>query len=158
MLEAEGEAEAIRLRALASADALHTMAEALGCAKGQEAAVLSLAKDYVAMYGEMGAKSNTMLFQVIMMRNGGMEKGALRWLLRLSVFALRPCFVRTLVWVACHRTGPRTQALCWRRLRRCCRQRSRRALARASKAKASKSKARKARASKWRRGCRQALS
>jgi hypothetical protein len=62
VLEAEGEAAAIRLRADAQADALRTVAAALGTKEGADAAVLALAKEYVTMYGEMGAKSNTMLF------------------------------------------------------------------------------------------------
>jgi len=62
VLEAEGEAAATRLRAEAQADALRIIAAALGTKQGGDAAVLALAKEYVAIYGEMGAKSNTMLF------------------------------------------------------------------------------------------------
>jgi len=63
VLEAEGEAEAIKLRAAANAEAVLILAGALQAQGGSEAATLGLAKEYVAMYGEMGAKSNTMLFQ-----------------------------------------------------------------------------------------------
>merc|ERR1712194_90731 len=37
--------------------------EQMGKEGGHEAAALSLAKEYVQMYGEMGSKSNTMVFQ-----------------------------------------------------------------------------------------------
>jgi regulator of protease activity HflC (stomatin/prohibitin superfamily) len=63
ILEAEGEAKAIELKAEANAKSIHMIAEALNEAGGGEAARLALAKDYVHMYGEMGSKSNTMLFQ-----------------------------------------------------------------------------------------------
>lgn len=61
--EAEGQAEAIRLTALAQAEAIHQIASQLSKDGGQEAAAMALAKEYVKMYGEMGAKSNTMFFQ-----------------------------------------------------------------------------------------------
>ena len=61
--EAEGQAEAIRLAALAQADAIQQIATQLSKDGGQEAAAMALAKEYVKMYGEMGSKSNTMFFQ-----------------------------------------------------------------------------------------------
>lgn len=65
VLEAEAEGEAIRIKALANAAALGVLADALAShgARGSEAATLTLAKEYVAMYGQMGSQSNTMLFQ-----------------------------------------------------------------------------------------------
>lgn len=60
--EAEGRAEAIQRTALAQAEALRVVANELQKPGGMEAARLALAKDYVAMYGEMGSKSNTMIF------------------------------------------------------------------------------------------------
>lgn len=64
VLEAEGEATAIALKATAEAEAVRVVAAALsGEGAAREAATLGLAKDYVAMYGQMGASSNTMLFQ-----------------------------------------------------------------------------------------------
>jgi len=60
--EAEGQAEAIRLQAEAQAGAISVIAEQLQKVGGQQAANLALAKDYVSMYGEMGSKSNTLMF------------------------------------------------------------------------------------------------
>ena len=62
MLEAEGEAEAIKLRAEAHATAIERIAAQVQKPGGMEAAKLALAKDYVDMFGEMGSKSNTMMF------------------------------------------------------------------------------------------------
>jgi regulator of protease activity HflC (stomatin/prohibitin superfamily) len=62
MLEAQGQAEAIRLTAEAQAEALEMIANKLSRAGGEEAARLALARDYVQMYGEMGQKSNTIMF------------------------------------------------------------------------------------------------
>lgn len=61
VLEAEGEAAAVALRATAQANAIKQIAAALE-GKGQMAAQLDVARDYVTMYGEMGKQSNTMLF------------------------------------------------------------------------------------------------
>lgn len=61
-LEAEGQAEAIRLMANAQAEALETIARQINKPGGADAAKLALARDYVTMYGEMGAKSNTIMF------------------------------------------------------------------------------------------------
>ena len=60
---AEGNAEAMKVQALAQAEAIGKIAEQLEKSGGHEAAALSLAKEYVKMYGEMGSKSNTMFFQ-----------------------------------------------------------------------------------------------
>jgi len=62
-LEAEGEADSIRCRAQAQAESIRMMAEVLQDGKGSEAAQLALAREYAAMYGQMGQSSNTMLFQ-----------------------------------------------------------------------------------------------
>mmetsp|Transcript_19186 Transcript_19186/g.53300 ORF Transcript_19186/g.53300 Transcript_19186/m.53300 type:complete len:243 (-) Transcript_19186:182-910(-) len=62
LLEAQGQAEAIRLTAQAQAEALHLIATQLQKTGGSEAAKLALARDYVSMYGEMGQKSNTIMF------------------------------------------------------------------------------------------------
>jgi regulator of protease activity HflC (stomatin/prohibitin superfamily) len=62
MLEAQGQAEAIRLTAEAQADALEMIANKLNGVGGEEAARLALARDYVQMYGDMGQKSNTIMF------------------------------------------------------------------------------------------------
>jgi len=62
LLEAEGQAEAIRLTAEAQAKALSMIAEELKREHGSEAARLALAREYAEMYGEMGQKSNTILF------------------------------------------------------------------------------------------------
>ena len=60
---AEGKGEAIKIQAVAQAEAIEAIAQQLGKDGGQEAAALALAKEYVKMYGEMGSKSNTMFFQ-----------------------------------------------------------------------------------------------
>ena len=60
--EAEGEAEAMRIKALAQAEAIAKVAKELEGPGGMEAAKLALASEYVSMYGEMGSKSNTMIF------------------------------------------------------------------------------------------------
>ena len=62
LLEAQGQAEAIRLTAEAQAEALEKISKQLNKEGGQEAARLALARDYVQMYGEMGQKSNTIMF------------------------------------------------------------------------------------------------
>jgi len=62
LLEAQGQAEAIRLTAEAQAEALQKISEKLQQPGGQEAARLAVAREYVAMYGEMGRESNTILF------------------------------------------------------------------------------------------------
>ena len=60
--EAEGEAEAMRIKATAQAEAIARVAAELDKAGGMDAAKLALASEYVDMYGEMGSKSNTMIF------------------------------------------------------------------------------------------------
>lgn len=60
--EAEGQATAVRLKAHAQAEAIAMIAAELGKSGGEDAAKLALARDYVQMYGEMGSKSNTMMF------------------------------------------------------------------------------------------------
>lgn len=60
--EAEGEAESIKIKATAQASAIRLIASELDKKGGTESARLSLARDYVNMYGEMGSKSNTMFF------------------------------------------------------------------------------------------------
>uniref|UniRef100_A0A7S2I310 Band 7 domain-containing protein n=1 Tax=Helicotheca tamesis TaxID=374047 RepID=A0A7S2I310_9STRA len=60
--EAEGEAEAVKLKAQATAQAIAVVAAELQKAGGSEAARLALAKEFANMYGEMGSKSNTMIF------------------------------------------------------------------------------------------------
>jgi len=60
--EAEGRSEAIQLMAEAQAQALAKIAAELQKPGGADAAQLALARDYVAMYGEMGKESNTMIF------------------------------------------------------------------------------------------------
>ena len=62
LLEAQGQAEAIRLTAEAQAEALHMIAAQINQEGGSEAAKLALAREYVSMYGEMGSKSNTIMF------------------------------------------------------------------------------------------------
>ena len=61
-LEAKGQADAMRLKAEAQAEAIARIAVEIQKPGGEEAAKLALAKDYVEMYGEMGSKSNTMMF------------------------------------------------------------------------------------------------
>lgn len=61
--EAEGRAEAMKVQAVAQAEAIAAIAEQMKKEGGQEAAALALAREYVKMYGEMGSKSNTMFFQ-----------------------------------------------------------------------------------------------
>lgn len=62
LLEAEAQATAIRMTAEARADALAAIASELLKPGGEEAARLALAQEYVNMYGEMGSKSNTIMF------------------------------------------------------------------------------------------------
>lgn len=61
-LEAKGQADAMRLKAEAQAEAIARIAVEIQKPGGEEASKLALAKDYVEMYGEMGSKSNTMMF------------------------------------------------------------------------------------------------
>mmetsp|Transcript_42488 Transcript_42488/g.128932 ORF Transcript_42488/g.128932 Transcript_42488/m.128932 type:complete len:225 (-) Transcript_42488:84-758(-) len=62
LLEAEGEAEAVKAKAEAQAKAIAMISTELQKLGGAEAANLSLAREYVNMYGEMGKQSNTMIF------------------------------------------------------------------------------------------------
>jgi len=62
ILQAEGDAQAVILKAQAQAEAIQKIAMELQKPGGEEAAKLALAGDYVNMYGEMGAQSNTMFF------------------------------------------------------------------------------------------------
>jgi len=62
ILEAEGESQAMIINAQAQAEAIQKIAAELKKEGGEKAAHLALAQDYVSMYGEMGAKSNTMFF------------------------------------------------------------------------------------------------
>jgi regulator of protease activity HflC (stomatin/prohibitin superfamily) len=62
ILDAEGQATAIERRAQAEADAIKLVAMALAEGEGSEAAKLNVARNYISMYAEMGAKSNTMIF------------------------------------------------------------------------------------------------
>lgn len=61
-MEAEGEAEAIKAKASAQAAAIHAIAAALGSEGGEEAAKINVARNYIEMYGDIGQKSNTMIF------------------------------------------------------------------------------------------------
>jgi regulator of protease activity HflC (stomatin/prohibitin superfamily) len=62
LLEAEGEAAAILATAHAHAEALKTVAEALKSQNAADAAQLAIAREYISMYGRIGATSNTMIF------------------------------------------------------------------------------------------------
>jgi regulator of protease activity HflC (stomatin/prohibitin superfamily) len=62
LLEAQGQAEAIRMTAMAQAEALKQIAAELLRPGGPEAARLAVAREYIDMYGDMGQKSNTLIF------------------------------------------------------------------------------------------------
>lgn len=63
LLEAEGEAEAIRRKAQAQSDAIALIAKSLdACDNAEQAAKLNIARELISMYGEIGQKSNTMIF------------------------------------------------------------------------------------------------
>jgi regulator of protease activity HflC (stomatin/prohibitin superfamily) len=62
ILECEGEAAAIKLRAQAQAEAIRTIAESLASKEAVDAAQLGVAREYISMYGEIGQRSNTMIF------------------------------------------------------------------------------------------------
>lgn len=59
---AEGEAEAMVIKSMAQAEAIKSVAGELQKEGGICAAHLTLAKEYVEMYGMMGSQSNTMFF------------------------------------------------------------------------------------------------
>tara|TARA_B100002051_G_C16718583_1_gene630927 strand:+ start:245 stop:1165 length:921 start_codon:yes stop_codon:yes gene_type:complete len=59
--DAEGESEAIRLKATATAEAIHKVAEALNLPGGSDAANLEVAKAYVDEFGKLAKESNTMI-------------------------------------------------------------------------------------------------
>lgn len=62
-LEAEGEAAAILVTAQAQAEAIRAISKALSeSGNAGEAAKYNLAKQYIAMYADIGSKSNTMIF------------------------------------------------------------------------------------------------
>eukprot|EP00607_Mallomonas_marina_P007694 CAMPEP_0182416386 /NCGR_PEP_ID=MMETSP1167-20130531/672_1 /TAXON_ID=2988 /ORGANISM="Mallomonas Sp, Strain CCMP3275" /LENGTH=263 /DNA_ID=CAMNT_0024589099 /DNA_START=307 /DNA_END=1098 /DNA_ORIENTATION=- len=62
ILEGEGEATATKAKAEAQAEAISIIAKALNETGGNEAAKIHIAREYITMYGEMGQKSNTMIF------------------------------------------------------------------------------------------------
>ena len=59
--DAEGESEAIRLKAIANAEAIKKVAEALSLPGGSNAANLEVAKAYVDEFGKLAKESNTMI-------------------------------------------------------------------------------------------------
>lgn len=59
--DAEGESEAIRLKAIATAEAIQKVAEALKLPGGTDAANLEVAKAYVDEFGKLAKESNTMI-------------------------------------------------------------------------------------------------
>ena len=59
--DAEGESEAIRLKAIATAEAIKQVAEALNLPGGSDAANLEVAKAYVDEFGKLAKESNTMI-------------------------------------------------------------------------------------------------
>ena len=59
--DAEGESEAIRLKAIATAEAIKKVAEALSLPGGANAANLEVAKAYVDEFGKLAKESNTMI-------------------------------------------------------------------------------------------------
>lgn len=61
-VEGEGEVKVIEMRAQAQAAAIRIIAEALDGAHSDEAAKLAVAREYIAMYSDIGQKSNTMIF------------------------------------------------------------------------------------------------
>ena len=63
ILEAEGEAQAVLAKAKAQAEAIALIGDALSSNDGRVAAQLEIARDYLQMYGDMGQKSNTIMFQ-----------------------------------------------------------------------------------------------
>jgi len=60
--EAEGEASAIAAKAAANASAIKTIADALKGDYTAEAVRMQVANRYIDMYGDIGQKSNTMIF------------------------------------------------------------------------------------------------
>lgn len=62
LLEAEAQAAAVRMAAEAQAQALASIASEILKPGGEDAARLALAREYIDMYGEMGSKSNTIVF------------------------------------------------------------------------------------------------
>lgn len=62
VLEGEGEVAVIEMRARAQAQAITVIAEALAGSHAGDAAKLHVAREYIAMYSDMGQKSNTMIF------------------------------------------------------------------------------------------------
>ena len=62
ILEAEGEAQSVLAKAEAQAKAIAMISAQLATAEGKDAAQLTVAKDYIEMYGAIGMSSNTMFF------------------------------------------------------------------------------------------------
>jgi len=60
--EAEGEAAAIGAKAVANASAIKTIAESLKGENTADAVRMQVANRYIDMYGDIGQKSNTMIF------------------------------------------------------------------------------------------------
>ena len=61
VLQAEGEAESIRLKAAATAVGIKTIAEAVRVQGGTDAIKLSVAEQYVAAFGNIAKEGNTVL-------------------------------------------------------------------------------------------------
>jgi len=62
ILEAEGEAIAIKAKAQANAEAIAVIGKALTSEQGMTAAQIEIAKEYIRMYGQMSKESTTMIF------------------------------------------------------------------------------------------------
>jgi len=61
ILRAEGEAEAIKVKAAATADGIRSVAEAMKVEGGAEAVKLSIAEQYVSAFGNIAKEGNTIL-------------------------------------------------------------------------------------------------
>ena len=63
VLEAEGGSDSYSCKSRSASAAINLVGNALASKEGQIAAQLEIARDYVDMYGDMGQKSNTIMFQ-----------------------------------------------------------------------------------------------
>ena len=69
---AEGEAQALRLVAAATADAIRVVAEAIRTPGGNEAVNLKVAEQYVEAFGKLAKESNTLIMPANVADIGGL--------------------------------------------------------------------------------------
>ena len=105
--EAEGQAAAILAVATATAEGIRRVAEAIKLPGGYEAVQLRVAEQYIAQFGELAKKSNTLVLPANVADVGSMIALAMKAISRRT----EPVYLRS-PGITLERTGPRTTEAC----------------------------------------------